>query len=735
MIFRTNRSTPTRFYFFIAGGIVAIEFVVAFTLALQKGTDPLHVGLTAPWALAGVLVPILLGGLFLLPGAAQETSQRRMRLLSRAYVLSNTVTALIIAAFSAWIAIEGNRRYVIILALIQTLIVRRIWPLRATGMSSLTIFVMLTFGWLLSEGLAFTKIGDAIVGALPETNLFPLSFCAFFVLIPFALAPKKRSTAARSIDFTLLFIGCALFFVWQSLRTDNLLTDWIPYHRSYFTTVADFVRSGRWLLWEVPSQYGFLSVLALAAMPTRDAWEGLYLLTAIVLTLQAVFAFGIFASGPWSRLSLLIVAAIVAAANFSAGAARMPFGPRLYPQAGMRFVLVIALLFIGFRMYRSGDAKVRNRIRIFGTIVWSVGTLWSVENLLWSTVVWVGFIAVEAASDAFIVKGTSVSRITIERLVPLVVFPVALFALVDLVYVARLHHLPDWRAYVEFSSIYASDSAYTMVPQARGGGWVFVLFLSAIGVAIVAGARAGRYHAVPILTAAWLAVWATSTYYLAEPFANHVSCLAPIIVTAIAIVVSVGYWEEMAIAIRSTVAIAFIPYCVILCSYAIAGTQQLSQMRGPLFGSPVFDIEKTYPTIPSELQYLEREAGITLHDPVLFPSNAAWVKINDGLIMPFVRDPKSGENVEQIGWLPFNQTGMINTMLTLPVDRRFTYIEHYLDATRTGGWYLTYHERADCTRLSPRLRSTRRKHTVNFEAAYCVFTQKQSLGSLSALRE
>src|SRR5262249_59369070 len=71
---------------------------------------------------------------------------------------------------------------------------------------------------------------------------------------------------------------------------------------------------GGWLLWDVPSTYGFLSMLAIAYMPTRTAWDGLFLLNAL-----ALFAAGVVLSlqlrtlgTGWRNLVLSVAVALSA---------------------------------------------------------------------------------------------------------------------------------------------------------------------------------------------------------------------------------------------------------------------------------------------------------------------------------------------------------------------------------------------------------------------------------------
>jgi len=53
------------------------------------------------------------------------------------------------------------------------------------------------------------------------------------------------------------------------------------HHWSFYTGPAELVRAGGWLLHDVPSQYGFLNIALLAALPGANSFQNLYFITAL----------------------------------------------------------------------------------------------------------------------------------------------------------------------------------------------------------------------------------------------------------------------------------------------------------------------------------------------------------------------------------------------------------------------------------------------------------------------
>jgi len=92
-----------------------------------------------------------------------------------------------------------------------------------------------------------------------------LLVCMYFGARP----PSERADRPRLRSPTnaaaIVLIGMV------SLRTDGLFgalgKDGTFLHQSVYVGPAELVRQGGWLYWDVPSQYGFLSILTLVLLP------------------------------------------------------------------------------------------------------------------------------------------------------------------------------------------------------------------------------------------------------------------------------------------------------------------------------------------------------------------------------------------------------------------------------------------------------------------------------------
>ncbi|MEJ7640344.1 MAG: hypothetical protein WKF75_20850 [Singulisphaera sp.] len=98
---------------------------------------------------------------------------------------------------------------------------------------------------------------------------------------------SHRKEGPRSLAFTMGNLLAIAILGLASLRADSLGGTAVmhPFHERGMVAFhhwgaivgpAELVRRGGWLLWDVPSQYGFLSALTIAAIPLKSVWQSFY---------------------------------------------------------------------------------------------------------------------------------------------------------------------------------------------------------------------------------------------------------------------------------------------------------------------------------------------------------------------------------------------------------------------------------------------------------------------------
>ena len=321
---------------------------------------------------------------------------------------------------------------------------------------------------------------------LPSWAVWRSSFRNFVKIVP---------AAGIAVAWSATFLVAAICFAAFAFRSDHMLDTWIPYHRSFVADVAQLVRQGYWLLWDIPSLYGFLSVLTVAIMPTSDAWQGLFLLswrdhhhrvTHHFLDMamgskrlaQRCICNRRNASSVWRQHRTLPVRR----SPLSTRSATLPVGDR--GSSSVAFLLYV---------WRDHPKRVQY-LRGCGHAIWLVSLFWSFETAVWSTAIWLPFLVIAAFSTGL--------RAGFKRLMtttwPIFLLPILALIAIEVFYRVHLGHGPDFFGYVEFTGAFVSGSVRAAFPiNPDGAGWSIVLTLASAGCMLVCLVRDHRWDAVP----------------------------------------------------------------------------------------------------------------------------------------------------------------------------------------------------------------------------------------------
>jgi hypothetical protein len=190
----------------------------------------------------------------------------------------------------------------------------------------------------------------------------------------------------RTVDVACCgLLAAAAFYMPKGLGPSGF------HHWSPFIGSADAVRSGGWLLWNVPSQYGFGSALAIAGFPSPDIWQSFYYLNSAAITLGSVTLYCCLRSLFSGTLgSIFVLVATWAACLKIPGWQQEGLGPQYSPSiGGFRFLWVYVLWAMLWYVwiYRRGSCNLR-RYLIFGNFIWLLGSLWSAESAFYCASIW-----------------------------------------------------------------------------------------------------------------------------------------------------------------------------------------------------------------------------------------------------------------------------------------------------------------------------------------------------------
>lgn len=623
---------------------------------------------------------------------------------------------------AAGLMIADHRTFVVVIAVLQAALLATIRGVTTWG-SRLQLALLSIASWALLSGVTYTHLADWLMNGAGSSALAVVAFVAAFYLVLTELgADSSGSPDGRKTK--ICFAAGLLLFAAYALRTDNLLSSWVPLHRSYFSDIAQSVKDGHWLLWDVPSLYGFLSILTLALIPS-NGWESLYVLTAFVLVAQACMTFAMLRWGNGSWRNGIFAVLLPVATLLGDSISRYPWSARLYPQGGLRFFWIVVLLFIAFLMFVWRDHTRRiELLRWGGHIAWLAAVLWSVDNALWATILWVPYVVLEAITCPVLARSaTDTVRRLVSRAWPLLALPVAAIAVIDVIYRAALGRYPDWLSYIEFTGPFAKGAIRLIFHvQDLGAGWTILVVLGAVGATMLAAILRRRWDVLPLLGAAWFAVWGTATYFALEPLDMYISLLLAVLVPAATIVIFVS---RTALATDVTTLfsrLSIAPLAIIAIALLLGEPSRIAAMQWHM------DVVQDFPPLSGELAALIDRVGITPNDRVLVQNGRYWTELQQGMILPFTRT-SNGVVVEYHSWLPISPVGPQELIEGLPESRQHQYINRYLARSKKGGWYITYRQPARCESLSNSLRTNRTYASTNFSASLCEYTGRIGKGN------
>ncbi|HEX8199161.1 MAG TPA: hypothetical protein VF590_01645, partial [Isosphaeraceae bacterium] len=190
-------------------------------------------------------------------------------------------------------------------------------------------FAVLLIAWAVTfQGLKVIHFGETLVGSTQALLVFE----AALLLVTLNLGLPATATRRERTSARLAGNGVAIvLIVLASARTDSLPDPFAVHHWGVFVGPAELVRQGGWPLWDVPSQYGFLSTLSIAWLPVRSVWQSFYLVNVTLVALSLGWLFLVLRSLRAGVANLVFALAVPLAALFVTGNSEYLSGPSWTP--------------------------------------------------------------------------------------------------------------------------------------------------------------------------------------------------------------------------------------------------------------------------------------------------------------------------------------------------------------------------------------------------------------------
>ena len=546
------------------------------------------------------------------------------------------------------------------------------------------------------SNFAFSVVGAFLVLRAVFAVIFELPDIAEISKLNLYVQGQAKSLLSR----VYLDIAVITIFFWLSFRQDSLFIPGSEYHWEYFVGAVQGVANGGWLLWDTPSQYGFLNILLASLVPSASAWQSFYIFQGALLFLVST---GIYlAARRYTSTSVfqrLAVFAIVFMALFFADPELI--GPSPFPSSSVvRFFCVYALVLVAWVIPKFG---LRQAIAL--SIVWSLAVIWSAESAIYGTAIFL-FILVALLQT----HTTENHRFTLAG--KYVVIAAMCLSMVLMIifayYFARLDVVPDLFGFFEHAVGYAGGFGYVPFSLNGPGNLLLLVFMGISILCIGAIRRGGDANEIMVAPLAAMAgcIWGISTYYIGRPVPQNITAMLPLIAMVVYLALMLTKrMNQSAYTLPIKAAALPLFFLILIPVFNTKWIGNLAQIQS--FSS---DITSKLPKASDELKQLLLLAKAPSYTPIVYYGDDAAPPIFSG----------EYANLNERNWLP----GPLQ-LLETPVSeaRRNLYLNRYICRNQPGGGILVNRKGdAIAVRLQGFLQELRHYYDINEVASGNTYT-------------
>lgn len=366
-----------------------------------------------------------------------------------------------------------------------------------------------------------SRIGDSIVMSKEQHSIFlPVLAVVTYLTCKSIMRPSDSRVAFSRRWIALLMILTSLLL---AFRIDGLETEGAWFHVSYFSGVVQGVKSGGLLLWDTPTQYGFLNLLIPALIPGLAAERSFLWFQALLLCGVATATLG----SIWrlaSRRGGVLLGSIFLVMFFFADPSLV--GPQPFPSSSvMRFGPSLLLLLL---LNVRDQTKVRILSRdITLAFVVATAVLWSFESAFYSSMIFGMWTFARTTSS---IRRNERLWIQLRPQVFSVLSTVTLIVLYSLYVLATVGGFPNWRWFYLPASKFAAG--FGQLPTDIWGA-VWLILVSILGCLLLVINASDSQRASCFASVGALLGWLT--YYVGRSHSSNIIAMLPLIFVAVVI--------------------------------------------------------------------------------------------------------------------------------------------------------------------------------------------------------
>jgi hypothetical protein len=374
------------------------------------------------------------------------------------------------------------------------------------------------------------------------TELFKINFIVnitfFYVLTFFTIKlfiAETNEVNIKPIIKNLLLIVFPFFLLFLSFRSDQLFqVNGSEYHWSYFVDVIKTVQDGGILLWDTPSQYGFLNIL-LASFFDNNAWQALYLFQATLLFIVSIAVFGLIYS-LYRMKSYGLILAMLGSLLFHFADPNL-IGPQPYPSSSVvRFApSLILLIYLVCVQIFSSNAITNFLGKLVLSFLFIVGSIWSAESFIYCITILLGYLTSNFICD----KKNFSLQISLQKALKDLLFYLASLVIVisALIFIYKYRYGVDVSLELFFMYGRYYSAGFGSLPlKIHGALWSILIPIILIIVTLYQRLLSEKYDKYfVILSTIASALFAWLSYYIGRSVPDNIIAMSPMIVLCLLI--------------------------------------------------------------------------------------------------------------------------------------------------------------------------------------------------------
>ena len=444
------------------------------------------------------------------------------------------------------------------------------------------------------------------------------------------------------------------------------------------------IRDGGHLLWDVPSQYGYLSLLFASHLPFASDWHAMWAACSLFLLLSLgltyVLTLVALPSACGAALAALFVPPVVL---LLPGWAPALGGVNGLPSVGpYRFLWVVSIVAL-FAADAAFLSRIKSRVLpgwIFwatAVAVWCTACFWSFETMVFSSLAFGA-----GAAGKWLGGGPGAgawARTRAYILLPLLAL-LATFSLVEAGSWAAIGRRPDWGAFVEYARVYRAG--FGSLPVDPHGAYVALALMIVLIFSLAVDLAARHPSARGVAFAAVAGAWAVCSYFVGRSHDNNILNLAPTLFGIAFALLALDRVLRRPGGLGSNALLqaqaALIAFLAVSCLSTLGQAQIGGWLKAAFTEHDRSDLDRTFPPLDEDVAALLKEMGYAHGDPISF-------------FAPTLLRLYSFEGLDTTGAPSLLPLAPATQLGVLPMERQMRYVERYLEQAHfanPNGWLL-----------------------------------------------